>query len=187
MALAQAPPSGLSILLDTSGDPLAVTGAVRRAILDIDPNLPVFNVNTVQQALDQTAWPFRVFGTLFTSFGISALFLATVGLYGVMAFSVSRRTQEIGVRMAMGARARDVLRMVLRQGIWQVAAGTLLGVGLGALLASALELLFFNVSPYDPMTFVGIGLILSATGLGACLVPARRAAGVDPMTALRYQ
>jgi ABC-type antimicrobial peptide transport system permease subunit len=115
------------------------------------------------------------------------LFLATVGLYGVMAFSVSRRTQEIGVRMAMGARARDVLRMVLRQGIWQVAAGTLLGVGLGALLASALQLLFFNVSPYDPMTFVGIGLILSATGLGACLVPARRAAGVDPMTALRYQ
>jgi putative ABC transport system permease protein len=187
LALAQAPPSGLSILLDTSGDPLAVTGAVRRAILDIDPNLPVFNVNTVQQALDQTGWPFRVFGTLFTSFGLSALFLATVGLYGVMAFSVSRRTQEIGVRMAMGARARDVLRMVLRQGVWQVAAGTLLGVGLGALLASALQLLFFNVSPYDPMTFVVIGLILSATGVGACLVPARRAAGVDPMTALRYQ
>ncbi len=187
LALAQVPPSGLAILLDTSGQPLAVTGAVRQAIRDIDPNVPVFSVNTVQQALNQSGWAFRVFGTLFTTFGFAALFLATVGLYGVMAFSVSRRTQEIGVRMAMGAAARDVLRMVLRQGIVSVALGTVLGIGLAALLAGTLRLLFFNVSPYDPATFVVIGLALTVTGLGACLVPARRAAGVDPMTALRYQ
>jgi predicted permease len=187
LAFAQVPPSSLAILLDTSGQPLAVTGAVRQAVRDIDPNLPVFAVNTVQQALDQAGWPFRVFGSLFTSFGFAALFLATVGLYGVMAFSVSRRTQEIGVRMAMGAAAGDVIRMVLRQGILQVALGTILGVGLAALLAGALRLLFFGVSPYDPVTFLGIGIVLAVTSLTACFVPARRASAVDPMTALRYQ
>jgi predicted permease len=187
LAFAQVPPSSLAILLDTSGQPLAVTGAVRQAVRDIDPNLPVFAVNTVQQALDQAGWPFRVFGSLFTSFGFAALFLAAVGLYGVMAFSVSRRTQEIGVRMAMGAAAGDVVRMVLRQGILQVALGTILGVGLAALLAGALRLLFFGVSPYDPVTFLGIGIVLALTSLTACFVPARRASAVDPMTALRYQ
>jgi ABC-type antimicrobial peptide transport system permease subunit len=100
---------------------------------------------------------------------------------------VSRRTQEIGVRMAVGAAAGEILRMVLRQGIAPVAIGVALGIGLAALLGNALRLLFFNVSPYDPITFTAVGLVLTVTGIVACLVPARRAAGVDPMVALRYQ
>lgn len=187
LALAQVPPSGLSIFLDTSGPPLAVTSAVRQALREIDPNLPVFNVNTLERARYQNQWGVRVFGSLFMAFGFSALFLASVGLYGVIAFSVSRRTQEIGVRMAMGADSGRVLRMVLRQGIIPVAGGVVFGVALGAPLANALEMMFFNISPHDPATFVAIGLVLSVTGLVACLVPARRAAAVDPMVALRYQ
>ena len=121
------------------------------------------------------------------SFGFAALFLATVGLYGVMSFSVSRRTQEIGVRMAMGAGAGDVLKMVLRQGLWQVVIGVLLGLGLGVGLGTAMQLLLFQVRPYDPVIFTIIAVVLGGTGLVACLVPARRAAAVDPMVALRYQ
>jgi predicted permease len=187
LAFDQVPPSGFAILLDTAGPPLALTSAVRDTIREVDSNLPVFNVNTVEQAMYQSGWPFRVFGTLFMTFGFAALFLAVVGLYGVTAFSVRRRTQEIGVRMAMGAERTDVLRMVLRQGLMPVAIGMLLGVGLAALLGRAMEVMFFNVSPYDPLTFAAIGLVLAATGIAACLVPARRAAGVDPMVALRYQ
>ena len=104
-----------------------------------------------------------------------------------MAFSVSRRTQEIGVRMAVGARASDVLRMVMRQGMWQIVAGLMIGVGLGLTLGKAMSLLFFRVSPYDPVILVSIALVLAATAILACLVPARRASAVDPMVALRHQ
>lgn len=141
----------------------------------------------MQQGFEQGTWAFRVFGSLFLAFGFAAMFLATVGLYGVMAFSVSRRTQEIGVRMAMGAATRDVLLMVVRQGLWQIVAGIALGAGLGIALGSAMSLLLFRVSPYDPIIIVGIALVLAGTALVACLVPARRAAAVDPMVALRYQ
>jgi putative ABC transport system permease protein len=128
-----------------------------------------------------------VFGTLFSAFGVAALFLATVGLYGVMAFSVSKRTQEIGVRMAVGAESGDVLRMVLRQGAWQVGAGVALGLGLAMVLANAMRLMFFQVSPYDSSTFIAVALLLLVTGLAAAFVPARRAARVAPMAALRVQ
>ena len=121
------------------------------------------------------------------AFGVAALFLATVGLYGVMAFSVSRRTQEIGVRMAMGAGARDVLIMVMRQGLWQIVTGIVLGAGLGVALGSAATLLLYRVSPYDPIILAAIAGVLAITALLACLIPARRAAAVDPMAALRYQ
>lgn len=132
-------------------------------------------------------WGWRVFGTLFTAFGAAALFLATVGLYGVMAFSVSRRTQEIGVRMAVGAGSADVGRMVLGQGVSQVAAGVTLGVGLAMVLTNAMRLMFFQISPYDGPTFLAVGGLLLATSLAATFVPARRAAKVDPMVALRVQ
>jgi putative ABC transport system permease protein len=187
LALAQAPAGVVSILLDTAGPPLAATAAVRQAVRDVDANLPIFNVDTVAGQIRQNTWAFRVFGTLFSAFGLAALFLATIGLYGVMSFSVSRRTQEFGVRMALGASKTDMLGMVLRQGLWQIAGGILLGAGLGATLGSAMAILLFQVSPFDPVMFTGIALLLTATGLAACLVPARRAARVDPMVALRYQ
>lgn len=184
---AQLPLSGFTVLAQATGPPLQITAPVRDALRALDPNLPLFNVATVEEGIRRQSWPFRVFGSLFMSFGFAALFLATVGLYGVMSFSVSRRTQEIGVRMAMGAGAGDVLKMVLRQGLWQVVIGVLLGLGLGVGLGTAMQLLLFQVRPYDPVIFTIIAAVLGGTGLVACLVPARRAAAVDPMVALRYQ
>jgi putative ABC transport system permease protein len=185
--LAQRPSATVNVLIHAQGDPLALTGAVRQTVSALDRNLPIYNVQTIQKLLDDGTWGWRVFGTLFTAFGVAALFLATVGLYGVMAFSVSKRTQEIGVRMAVGAESGDVMRMVLRQGAWQIGAGVFLGLGLAAVLANAMQLMFFQVSPYDSPTFAAVGLLLLVTGLAAAFVPARRAARVDPMTALRVQ
>lgn len=185
LPLAQRPNAGVNLLLRMQGDPLAVSGAVRAAVAALDRNLPIYDVQTLQQMLDDGTWGWRVFGGLFTAFGVAALFLATVGLYGVMAFSVSRRTAEIGVRMAVGAASRDVLLMVLGQGAWQAGAGVAVGLGLGALLANAMRLMFFGVSPYDVPTFLVVGAVLLATGLAATFVPARRAARIDPSEALR--
>lgn len=187
LALAQAPASVFSIALRTAGPALEITAAARDAVRAVDPNMPVWRVNSLEQALYDSNWPLRVFGSLFTAFGFAALLLTTVGLYGVMAFSVSRRTQEVGVRMAMGARGRDVLTMVLRQGLVQVAVGMVIGVGLGAGLGSAMSALLVNVSPYDGRIFLAVALVLTATAIAACIVPARRAAALDPMVALRRQ
>jgi putative ABC transport system permease protein len=187
LPMAQLPPADVRLLARTAGAPLDISAPARDAIRELDENLPLFNIGTVQQRFDDSTWPFRVFGSLFMAFGVAALFLATVGLYGVMAFSVSRRTQEIGVRMAMGAGAWEVLLMVLRQGLWQIVVGMLLGGGLGIGLGSAMSLLLFRVSPYDPRILIAIAAVLAGTAVLACLVPARRAAAVNPMTALRYQ
>jgi len=186
LPLAQRPSPTVNVLLQAQGDPLALTGAVRQVVAALDRNLPIYNVQTIQKVLDDSTWGWRVFGTLFTVFGGAALFLAIVGLYGVMAFSVSRRTQEIGVRLAVGAASGDVWRMVLRQGAWQIGAGVALGLGLAVLLANAMQLMFFEVSPYEPRVFVAVAVLLLAAGLAAAAVPARRAARVDPMVALRH-
>ncbi len=186
LPLAQRPSQSVSVLVHAAGDPLALTSAVRQTVSGLDRNLPIYNVVTVQRLLDDSTWAWRVFGTLFTVFGLAALFLATVGLYGVMAFSVSKRTQEIGVRLAMGAERADVLWMVLRQGASQVAVGVALGVGLAVALASAMRLMFFQVSATDPRVFLAVAALLLATGLAAAAIPARRASRVDPMVALRH-
>lgn len=187
MALAQLPPSSFAIVAHAGGPPLELTAPIRQAVRVVDPNLPIFNPSTILDAKNQSAWAFRVFGSLFMAFGFAALFLATVGLYGVMAFSVSKRTQEIGVRMAMGAARRDVVRLVLRQGLLQIGLGIFLGLGIAATLASFMTALMFGVTPRDPFMYITIGLVLGLTGLLACLIPARRAASVDPMVVLRYQ
>ena len=187
LPMAQLPSTTFSILAEVSGAPLNLAGPSRDAIRGLDVNLPLFNLGTVERQFEAGTWPFRVFGTLFMAFGVAALFLATVGLYGVMAFSVSRRTQEIGIRMAMGAASRDVLMMVLRNGLWQIVTGLAVGAGLGVALGSAATLLLYRVSPFDPMILAVIAAVLAITALLACLVPARRAASVDPMTALRHQ
>jgi len=186
LPLAQRPSQTVNVLVHAQGDPLALTSAVRHVVSTLDRNLPIYNVMTTQQLLDDSTWGWRVFGTLFTLFGIAALFLATLGLYGVMAFSVSTRTQEIGVRLAVGAESGDVWRMVLRQGAWQVGTGVALGLGLAVLLSNALQLMFFEVSPYEPRIFVAVAVLLLVTGLAATAVPARRASRVDPLVALRH-
>ena len=168
-------------------DALALTPMVRDEVIAIDGNLPIYWVNTLERAIEQSTWFYTVFGTLFMIFGAVALFLASVGLYGVMAFSVSRRTREVGIRMALGAEGRDVLRLVLRQGLIQLAIGVVVGIGLAVLLSRGLEVILFDVEPLDPTIFVAIAGVLLATGLLASFVPARRATRVDPLVALRYE
>jgi predicted permease len=185
--LSQDPSAFVNVLLHAQGDPLNQTAAVRRLVADMDRNLPIYNATTLKKNLEANTWGWRVFGTLFAAFGTASLFLATVGLYGVMAFSVSKRTPEIGVRMAVGADRDAVLRMVLGQGAWQVGVGIAAGFGLAIVLARALRIMFFQVSPGDPRTYGAVALLLLATGLAATYVPARRASRVDPMTALRNQ
>lgn len=185
LPMAQSPGAGLNLLLHTAGDPLAQAAGVRRAVADLDRNLPIYNVTTLQGNLEFNQWSWRVFGGLFSAFGVAALFLAVVGLYGVMAFSVTRRTPEFGVRMAMGATPSAVMGLVMRQCAWQVGLGAVLGLGLAIPMARGLTLLFFQVRPDDARIFALVAVVLLATGFAAALVPARRAARVDPMTALR--
>lgn len=183
--LAQAPERGLTLFASAPGDPLLAAPGLRRAIRDVDQDLPTFAVDSLAGRFYQEGWPFRVFGSLFLAFGVSALVMAAAGLFGVLAFSVRLRTAEIGVRMALGADGGRIARMIVRQGMTVVGIGLMLGVTLGGLLSPLMAALFFNVTPRDPLVFgVTIGVLL-ATGLLASLVPAIRAASVDPLDALR--
>jgi ABC-type antimicrobial peptide transport system permease subunit len=120
-------------------------------------------------------------------FGVAALLLAAIGLYAVMAFSVSRRAREVGIRIALGARTSHVLRLVFRQGIIQLVIGLTLGLGLGALVSQGVAAALFEVQPRDPATFAGVVAVLTVAGLLACYIPARRAAKVDPLSAMRAE
>jgi ABC-type antimicrobial peptide transport system permease subunit len=185
--LAQNPLPFASIAVRAAGAPMSLTAAVRDEVSALDADLPLYWVRTMRQTIDENNWHYQVFGSLFMAFGFAALFLATVGLYGVMAFAVSRRTQEIGVRMALGASSRNVLRLVLRQGLWQIGLGLAIGLVLAAGLSRLLTILLFGVQPWDPGVFATVLATLAAAALLACVVPARRAMRVDPMVALRYE
>lgn len=167
-------------------DPLTITSRVRNHVTSLDRDLPVYFVYTLQQVIDRAGFFYKVFATLFAIFGAAALVLATVGIYGVNAFAVQLRTQEIGIRMALGAQKRDVLGMILRQGLVQIVLG--LGVGLVAawFFARLLGFILVGLSPDDPATFGGVCLFLAAIALFACWVPARRASRTDPLVAIRY-
>ena len=132
-------------------------------------------------------WFIRVFGTMFMIFGFIALFLAAVGLYAVMAFSVSRRTREVGIRMALGAQGRDVVRMVFGQGLMQLGIGMAAGLALAVGVSRVLSILLFDVQPRDPVVFGAVAGVLTLAGLLACFLPARRATRVDPLVALRAE
>ncbi|NOT09622.1 MAG: ABC transporter permease [Gemmatimonadales bacterium] len=177
----------LSIAVASQGDPLALTQPVQAVVESIDKDQPVYFVRTLVEVLRQSGWFYGVFGTLFMVFGGAALFLATVGVYGVMSFSVSRRTQEVGVRMALGANSRDVMTMFLAQGGRQVAIGLSIGLVLAFFLSKGLALVMFNVNVKSPVMYVVVTAVLAATSLLAIAIPARRAMGVHPMEALHYQ
>jgi len=185
--LAQLDANFITMLAWTDGEPLRITQDVRDAVYAADPDTPIYWAQTVQQAIDENTWFYRVFGALFVAFGLAALFLSSVGLYGVMAFSVSARTQEVGVRMALGAAAGRVRAMILKQGLKQVAIGSLIGVGLAILLGQGLTVILFGVTPWDPVTLGAVFLLLLTTGIAASFFPALRATRVDPVVALRSE
>ena len=158
---------------------------MRTVVAELDPNLPMFRVRTEPQALDEHTWAFKMFGELFSMMGFAALFLAAVGLYGVMAFSVTSRKRELGVRMALGAKGQDVLSLILRKGAIQLGIGMVIGLGLGAVMARPMRFVTYGVEASDPTVYAAIVITLTVTGLIATFVPARRASRVDPATALR--
>jgi predicted permease len=178
----------VSIAIHAPGtDPLALTPSVRDAVRALNPNLPIYNVDSMEGVVRQASWFYIVFGTLFIAFGAAALFMATVGLYGVLSFSVSRRMKEMGIRMALGASGKDVIRLVLRQGGKQLAVGLAFGLLVAYGLTRVIGILMFEVTPQDPPVFTIVVLTITAVGLLASLVPARRATRAQPTVALRYE
>jgi putative ABC transport system permease protein len=175
------------IVARASGDPLALTASVRAAVREVDRDLPIANVRSMDQILSNMAGEARFRTLLLGVFAAVALLLAGIGIYGVIAYSVAQRTREIGIRIALGAQVRDVLRVVVGQGMKYA----LIGVGVGIVGAFAvtrvLESLLFNVSATDPLTFIGVSALLALVALLACYIPARRAMKVDPMVALRCE
>ena len=179
--------SSSTLVVRTANDPKALAGAIREQVLAVDPNQPVFDVKTMEERVAMTLETRRFAVVLLGIFGTLALLLAAIGLYGVLAFAVSQRTREIGIHMALGARARDVLLMVIRQGMSLVIIGVVLGVAGAFVLTRLMRSLLFEVGTTDPFTFVLVSLLLVAVGFIACYLPARRATKVDPLVALRYE
>jgi putative ABC transport system permease protein len=174
----------VSVAVRSRGEPGALTGAIRTAVAALDPNLAIFNVASMQEVIRRQTWFYWIFGSFFMVFGASALFLAVVGLYGVVSFSVTERTREIGIRTALGAQGRQLIALVMRRSTVQLAIGLALGAALGLLAAGPLGPLLYRVEPRDPLVLVAVPIVLAAASLMASFLPARRAARVDPVVAL---
>ena len=183
----QTPQPAMSLHVRTSGNPKEVAAAVRREVQALDPNLPAFHVMSLADNMDISLLPARFGAVLLGMFGFLALLIASIGIYGVMSYGVSERTQEMGIRMALGARAGDVLRLVISQGMWLALIGVAIGAGLAWAVTRVVKSYLYDVSVTDPVTFIGIALLLIGVALLACYVPARRATKVDPLEALRYE
>ncbi len=183
--MAQSWGASMEIVIRTTGDPAAVIPILREEIAALDPNLPLSNVRTMDKHLGISLLPARLTGAALGVFGILGLLLASVGMYGVMAYSVSQRTREIGIRMAIGAAASDVVRLVMKQGLTLVLVGTAIGLGGAFAAARLLAGVLYGGSSFDPMTFTLVPLVLIAVAAVATFAPARRAAAVDPAITLR--
>src|SRR4030095_1499867 len=178
----------MSFVVKTEGSSASsVASSIRQAVADLDPSVPVFQLQTMSDIVASSLVRPRFLSLLLGSFSAIALALAAIGIYGVMAYSVAQRTQEIGVRVALGATTRNVLGMVVSEGLKMTVIGLAVGLTGAFLLTRVMASLLFEVSANDPVTFVMVGFGLTAFGLLACFVPARRAAKVDPMIALRYE
>lgn len=179
--------SEMYLVIRTASSPLSLAGPVRKIVAKLDKSVPVSDVMTMQQRLSATLARRRFSSVLLGFFALLALTLASVGIYGVISYSVARRTHEMGIRMALGAEQGDVLRMVVGQGLKLAISGVIIGIGGALTLTRFLAIQLYGVKPTDPLTFVAVSLILIAVALLACYIPARRAAKVDPMVALRYE
>jgi hypothetical protein len=184
--LAQEPDAEATLLVETSGSPLLSLPMVRSGVQRLDPRLPVLGGHTLAEQVRQSLFDSRLGATLAAAFGVVALVLAGVGLYGVVSYNVTRRTHEIGIRMAIGAERSIVLGMVLREGIRRVLFGLVLGAAGAGVAGQLLRKFLYGLSPADPIAWIVVALMLTSVGLFASWLPARRAARIDPMDALRY-
>ncbi len=183
----QSPGPGMSLVLRTKGDPISLANSARQQVLAIDKDQPVFGMQTIGEIWDASIAPDRLNLMLLTIFAALALVLAAVGIYGVMAYSVTQRTHEIGIRMALGASVGDVLKMVVGQGMLLVVIGLVLGLGAAFGLTRLMTTFLFGVGARDPLTFASIAVVIGLIALLATFIPARRATKVDPMVALRCE
>ena len=179
------PPTGAWVMARTALTPASVFEDVRRTVQTIDRDQPVFTIQTIDEMLQERRWPYTAFGGAFAIFAAIALILSSVGLYALMAYSVTQRTQEIGVRMAVGARGRHVSWLFLKRGLVQLAIGLTLGLAGAFAVSGVLRRVLIGVTPGDPFTFVGVAALLTAVAIAACLLPVRRATRIDPLVALR--
>jgi predicted permease len=176
-----------TMLVRTRVRPETLVAAIRNEIRAMDANLPVTDVKTLREHMNLSLFPARAVAALLAAFGLLALTLAAIGIYGVMSYSVAQRTREVGIRMALGAARGDVLRMMLRQGMTLAAIGMGIGLAAAVVLSRLLSGLLYGVSATDAVAFAGVSLLLGLVVLAACFIPASRAAKVDPMVALRYE
>ena len=183
--LRQTSGSFLTLVVRTSGEPKSVIAAIRREFGQLDANLPVYNVKTLVEHMNLPLFPARVAAALLGSFGLLAMLLAAIGLFGVMSYAVSQRTREIGIRMALGAGVREIFKLVVGQGLLLTSIGVVIGLALAALGTRLLASLLYGVDTLDPLTFLSVTLLLAAVAFLACYFPARRAMRTDPMLALR--
>ena len=182
--LSKEPQSGLTFVLRTDGDPSTLSGALRREVAAIDPQLPVFEMQPMSYWTGRSLASRRSPALLSLAFGFVALFLSAIGIYGVLAYLVTQRRKEIGIRVALGSGAAGIFRLVLREGLVLVAAGLLVG-GIGSfLLRRTLESQLFGVTATDPAVLIVVSALLAAVALIACVMPARRATRIDPLKAL---
>ena len=186
-ALSQRRPGTMAMVIRPSVDPRSLVGAIRREVQSLDRRVPVFAVKTMDEHKTYALWAPNMAASFSLAFGVVAILLSAVGLYSVMAYIVSQRTREVGIRMALGANRGDVMRMITRQGMKLAAVGVGIGLVLALALAQVLSSLLIGISGYDVTTFVLVPTLLAAVALVACYLPARRATKVDPLVALRYE
>jgi putative ABC transport system permease protein len=187
LPFAQMRMNGMTLMVKSSSDPNNLARSVRNAVLAIDKNQPLFEVQTLAQRVDEGVAVSRSLMLLFTAFALLGLILGAVGIYGIVSYSVTQRTHEIGIRMALGARAGNVLSLILRNGLALVLTGIVIGVGSALMLTRFLATLLFGIEPTDSVTFLVVSATFFLIAMVAALIPALRATRVDPLIALRYE
>jgi hypothetical protein len=179
--------SFMTIAARGPADPMQLAEVIRREVIKMDPNLPLYAVATPEMIIREDTVGNRVISNIFKIFGLVAVFLASVGIYGIMSFSVNQRTMEFGIRSALGATGRNILVLVMRSGLLQFLVGLVLGLVGAFFFAQLMRDFLYGVSTQDPFNYLMVGLVFTTVAVSACLMPARRAARVDPAQALRYE
>jgi putative ABC transport system permease protein len=187
LPLRQSPTAGMSLVARTAGDPTSVAGTMQRIIWDVDPGQPIFELSTFDQIIARAVFLPRLSTTLLAVFAVAALLLAALGIYGVLSYSVTQRTREIGLRMALGASGGDTVSLVVKNSLWMIVIGGGVGLVAAVLLSRSLAGVLYGIGPFDLPSFSLAAIVLLIAGVIASLLPALRATRVDPMVALRDQ